>query len=391
MARIAATLVIAFALLFARAARANMAATQINPSLVAAPTFAGETALVVEGEKLLLDCVARRERLTCRFEAAYLVFNPTAGEERALGAFYGMRTREVTIAADGAAVDRALTTEEIRRLDEALDRAADKRREAGQPRVFTRGNERFGFELAVGAGARVRLVARGFMDPGERWIPRGYQTPAAEARHLILGHEPHDRFFDLQYFVAPIWTWRGAPKIEVEVRYPDSFELHPGEGWEVEHAKDAEIARRTVAGPDETGSLWLGFATSTPLVTNGGLLAGVGGAWGEQSGLRVRLGWEAALRGWLLASLVAETDFKSRLQLVPAIEAASPAILYIIPSAGLGVGMPVQLWSQARVGVRLQASLHFYPAGLLFAADIYPPAGSSRLLSEFSLLFQLGL
>jgi len=372
-------------------ARANMAATQRYPAQIGAPGFAAQTPLVVEEEKLRLDCAAQGEGISCRFEADYLVFNPTSEEARVLGAFYGVRTHETSIAADGVVVDHALTTEEIQRLDLAVRQATEKSRQAQQPCIFSSGWERFGLDLTVAAGARVRLVARGRMDPGERWIPRGYQAPAVEARHLLLGREPHERLFDLDYFVAPLWTWRGEPTIEVEVHYPDAFEFPVSEGWTFERTKEGKVARRTIATRSENGSLWLGFLKPAPLVADGGLLAGVGGAFGDQAGLRLRLGYEVALRGWLLASLAAESDLQTRVRIVPAIEAASPAILFIIPSVGVGAGVPVQVWPQARVGIRLQASLHVYPAGLLFAADFYPRAGSSRFVAEFSLLFQVGL
>jgi len=51
--------------------------------------------------------------------------------------------------------------------------------------------------------------------------------------------------------------------------------------------------------------------------------------------------------GWLLGSLVAETDARERLQFVPALEAALPAV-FVLPSLGLGLGVPVEVLTEVR-------------------------------------------
>jgi len=45
-------------------------------------------------------------------------------------------------------------------------------------------------------------------------------------------------------------------------------------------------------------------------------------------------------------------------------ELATPALL-IIPSFGIGLGVPVQVTPDPRPGVRIQGDLHFYPVGLV--------------------------
>jgi hypothetical protein len=68
-------------------------------------------------------------------------------------------------------------------------------------------------------------------------------------------------------------------------------------------------------------------------------------------------------------------------------EAASPAVL-IFPSAGFGVGVPIQIVPDARPSVRLQGDLHFYPIGFVTSVDVYPRLGALPTLAEVSLLAQ---
>ncbi len=119
-------------------------------------------------------------------------------------------------------------------------------------------------------------------------------------------------------------------------------------------------------------------------------MLGVGGFWGDESGLRLRAGYEAGAMGWLLGSLVAETDVQRRLQLVPALEAALPAVLFL-PSLGLGLGVPVEVLPEVRAAARLQASAMFFPVGVLFTVVLFPRAGASPARWEFALLFQASL
>lgn len=389
MGRAAATLGAVAALLAAAPARANMAATQLYPSHFGPPIGARPTGLRVESEKLRFDCEPRGDAPVCRFEAAYAIVNPAAQAERVVGAFYGERVREVTVTLDGAAIGRALTEAEVGSLDAALEEASAAARLRGQPALHLTKEkiERAGFELQVAPGARAALVARGVFEPGERWIPTGYRWAAIEARHLALGKEAKDRFWDLQYLVAPIWTWAGDPTIEVEVAVSRPYRMSVDERWTVEERDGKTIQRRTWKGGEAPGGLGLVVEREAAILENGGVLAGVGYAFGDQAGFRARLGYEAGALGWLLGSLVAETDFAKRVQIVPAIEAASP-VLMIIPSAGLGAGVPIQLAPEVRAAVRLQASVMFWPVGAFVAVDLYPEAGASGGFVETSLMFQ---
>ena len=392
MRLLAASLVGAATLSWSAACLANAAAIQIHPAVMASPTFGEATRLEVTGETLTFDCRPAGGVLSCRFEAAYEVHNPTQEVERAVGAFYGNQDRDVTIEVDGKGAGEQLTPEDLGRLDRALDAAAGEQIRTGRG-SFAPGDAkaRFGFTLAAGPGERHRLVARGVMDPGETWYPRNYRYAAVEGRHLLLGREARAREWQLEYLIAPVWTWKGEPRIAVEVRLADPYRL-PGkmEGWQVERTSEGAVARRTFAGGEAPATLGLAFERPAPLLENGGILLGIGGAFGSEGGLRARLGYELGTQGFLLASAVVETDFTRRVQLVPAFEAASPAILFI-PSAGVGLGLPVMLEPEVRVGGRIQASAMFYPLGAFVAVDLYPRSGTSPGFVEVSLMLQGGL
>jgi hypothetical protein len=72
---------------------------------------------------------------------------------------------------------------------------------------------------------------------------------------------------------------------------------------------------------------------------------------------------------------------------VPMVTAATDSIFVIIPSVGLGVGVPVQLAPDLRVGGRVALDVHFPLIGFVAALDLYPTAG----LYQVSLLGQVGL
>jgi hypothetical protein len=122
----------------------------------------------------------------------------------------------------------------------------------------------------------------------------------------------------------------------------------------------------------------------------GGLLLGVGGATGSTGGVRGRIGWQFGAPDWLLYSLTLDTDFQHRVIVAPLVEAASPMIV-IVPSLGFGLGVPVQVAPETRVGARLQFDLHFAPIGFVTSVDIYPSKGSSPGYTQATFLFEVGL
>ena len=63
----------------------------------------------------------------------------------------------------------------------------------------------------------------------------------------------------------------------------------------------------------------------------------------------------------------------------------------IIPSLGVGVGVPVQVLPETIAGVRLLGSLQFFPVGFVTAVDIFPRAPADNGRVQVSLMGRLSL
>ncbi|MFP6685451.1 MAG: hypothetical protein VB934_12090, partial [Polyangiaceae bacterium] len=118
------------------------------------------------------------------------------------------------------------------------------------------------------------------------------------------------------------------------------------------------------------------FTLSASPFHHGGPVVGLGGTFGDGGGFRMRFGWEVAAPDWLLYSFNADTDFEERLVLAPVIEAATPSFLGIIPSASLGLGVPIRVVPIAHVGMRSQAAINFAYVGFVTSVDWYPGISS---------------
>lgn len=230
----------------------------------------------------------------------------------------------------------------------------------------TKGGAHGAYRLSVEAGAEaVRLVITGrFAPQGRRG---GWVLPAAVARHLILGGGRSQGRVQMGYLPA-----RGTPS-KLSVRGPS--------GWSV---AGGEVA---VSG---TGKVVPFSMEEHRIFYRGGPLLGLGGALGPGSGFRARFGYEVAAPSWLLYSLTLDTDFTRHLTLAATVEAASPALI-IIPSVGIGVGLPVQVLPETLVGARVQASLQFAAVGFVTSLDIFPDLGSGADMLRWTLLFQIAI
>jgi hypothetical protein len=377
------TALVAF-LSLAPAAYANAPAPYVrSPGRLGGAFVVAPTSLMVEREELSFRC---ESRTACAFQAVYHVVNPGDAPEEVLGAFYGISARGVTIQADGADARRTLTPEQLAACDAAV---------AGiEPQVLSYGESlrRSGFALAVGPHARAALVFEGEMAPVYEDYGldrREFVIDAILARHPWLSTTPRsDSGLEYAYALAPIRSWAGSPTIEVSVRLGAGLRWATKEGaWTVRREGGADVARTTIASRDAS-VLRFGLLVPGTTVLNGGPFVGAGGRVGPAE-LRTRLGYEVAYPRWVLYSAAVEASFHGRTTLVPMVEVVTPDLLVLIPSLGLGAGVPVQLRDGAPtlVGARAQVTLSFPVLSLVIPIDWYP-GGAGGEQAQVALLGQ---
>jgi hypothetical protein len=369
-----ATLPLPLLLLFSGTASANAAAPlELSPSGNGGVFVAQPTALAVEHEDLTFRC----DSGGCDFQAVYHVVNPTDARVDVLGAFFGLNAEGVSATADGGDARRTLTPDQDSAIANAVAPydASLARTDASIAHV--------GFELAVDPHARATLVFAGHMRSvprldDEDLVTRELAFPPLEVRHLWLGTTArHAGVEEFAYALSPIRAWAGSATIDVAVHATSGRPWNEGQdGWTVTDEGGERVARRSVATRD---AATLRFTLVRPAtgILHGGPLIGVGARL-DAPEARGRLGYEVAYPWWLIYSASVETSFKGRTTVVPVVEAATPNGAYVIPSVGLGAGVPVQFVSGqgARAGLRMQLTLSFPLVSVVFPVDVFPGAAS---------------
>jgi hypothetical protein len=378
MAGMAFRLVSLLCLLAALPAAANVAASTRTPAVFTLSPGTTRTRSEVVGEKLDFDCAKAEREATCRFEARYRLRNPTTEAEAIDAAFLGLRTSEVSVRFNGEPLPVAESQTDT-------------------------STETFGFTLTFPPGQEGELVVRGVMQLERRFLPSGYVWPAIQARHALLSSGPgRDTHWDIDYLLGPIRTWAGNPGIHITVRVPSDWEvgsspntsartLPVATDWLLRREGSHSVAERHLTAASAPERLNITLTKRKSWWTPGGVQLGLGARLGDGSRFMARLGYQLAAPESFLHSLSAETDFRDQLVLTPLTQYATPQVA-IIPSLGLGLGVPVQVLPEVRPGLRLLADLHFGPLGAALSWDHYPAmrAGTDSL-SRLILLFQVGL
>lgn len=365
-------------------AHANMAATRHDPKATGPLVFAGKTALRVTEEFLSFDCHPVADDAACDFEARYLVTNPSAAREEVVAAFVTDGARDVTIAVDGKAARRALAPDEVESLTAAVPRGEGM----SHASFFVVPGDSPGVTLVAEAGTKHELLVRGALPVGHVWYPHAYTYDAIFARHLALAHEPSRTTYEVRYQLWPLKTWADDPVIHLRVRHPSSWHFDR-EGWKEGSDRGATLQTRDLPLSQAEDALELSFTREPFPIQPGGVLIGLGGAKGDFGGFRARLGYELAIPRELLWSVSFDFDFKGRAFVSPTATLATGA-LWFIPSFGVGVGLPVQLAPERRVGARLQLDVMFYALGFVTSLDIFPQANGDPL-TQATFLAQIGL
>ncbi|WP_240486671.1 hypothetical protein [Hyalangium minutum] len=378
-----------FCLLVAVPAAANVAASTRTPAAFTLSPGTARTRSEVLGEELSFDCLEAEREEACRFEARYRLRNGTSEAEVIDAAFLGIRVREVSVEFDG----EPLPVEEGQ-MDSP---------EGALGRLTRTSVERFGFTLTLPPGRGGELVVRGVVQLERRFLPSGYEWPAVQARHVLLSSDRRRAtHWDIDYLLGPIRSWAGSPELHVTVRIPSAWEvgsspdtsartLPEATGWQVRREGAHAVAERRLEAASAPEWLNIALTQRKPWWIPGGVQLGVGARLGDGSRFMARLGYQLAAPESFLHSLSVETDFREQLVLTPLTQYATPQIL-IIPSLGLGVGVPVQVLPEARPGLRLLVDLHFGPVGAVLSWDHYPRLREgSDPFSRLTLLLQGGL
>ncbi|HEY1697184.1 MAG TPA: hypothetical protein VGG39_33720 [Polyangiaceae bacterium] len=378
MRALLASLVLLATLAVALPAAANAPAPWVRaPARLGGAFVVKPTTLVVEHEALTFTCPG--QGLRCTFEARYRVRNDGAEREEVLGAFYGIASQQVSVRSRGVDLRRTLTPEQLAVTDEAVFALDPELR-----RQYATSLDRTGFAFAVDGHAREELVFEGtteavYLERNDSGME--FVLPPLFTRHPWLAtEERYEAAVEFAYALSPIRSWSGSPSIDVTVRHSPSLAWKPGDLAWAHSREGGEAVERTTIASASASTLRFGFIRPGTTVLNGGPLVGAGGRLDTKE-LRVRLGYEVGGPWWAIYSAAVETSFHGRTTIIPAVEAALPDILVLVPSLAVGAGVPTQLrdGKPAIVGVRGQFTMSFPIVSMVVPVDFFPGAvGDNR-------------
>lgn len=338
-----------------------------QPSSGGAPAVDGKTPLEIRREDLTIDCAFPDEpeedaRLVCKFEALYLVQNPTSVPQEISGAFLGHDLENVRTSVDGKPIDHRLNAKE----DKAIDPATRERRV--EP-------ERYGFKLSVPARKRVTMKTTGAMRPGPNFA-RGYTFgwPGYWRHPFFSGVWTvrfEDRHYDVRYLLDPLETWGKAGPIKGRIRWDDALEM---ESKALAGLPSLAIDEDTGWGSDgvtfttraaKTRELDLRLKERATAFHPGGPMVAVGRMFNAPYDERkiLRAGWGWGVHSVIMQSLSVETNGDDYRALVPMI--AQTNLLFL----GVGVGLPVQFTPVRQQAVRAEFTVSVPAVAITYQID----------------------
>ena len=130
------------------------------------------------------------------------------------------------------------------------------------------------------------------------------------------------------------------------------------------------------------------FLERRNVVARGGPFVAVGGGWGTQRPLRLRAGYEFGAPRWLVHSVAVESD-TTDVRVVPGVLALSGHSWFpLLPAGGIGLGVPIDVYPNPRVGMRAQIDVSWYVVTFVATADYFPLQGRNQwtgaLYAQFS-------
>ena len=314
-----------------------------SAAVVKAPAPASPTELVHVSEQVVVDCVGSDETLSCSLQSSTRVAN---------------RGTSATITTMDASTSNG---REVRLLVDDKVVAAP----------ILGGDVRFPLAIAPGHERTVSIKAEATL----RAARPLWTTAALVARHPWLSEDPSVKTASVRYCPSARGSWAQSTLPAVTVYGPARWAFDD-DAWL--RQADGNYTRLLGRACDELR--WRTPSRATPIY-HGGPIVGVGGTFGE--GLRLRLGYEAGIGSWLVGSLYGETNADDEVVVAPVMEAVADAV-FVLPSVGAGIGVPLRVAPDTRAGIRGQVTI-MWGFGASFALDYYPTdeALEASLLGQF--------
>jgi hypothetical protein len=207
--------------------------------------------------------------------------------------------------------------------------------------------------------ARVSLRVPGGTD-GVGWAISGLET-----RHPLLASDPNERTYRLTVEAPSARTSEHRLALQLTLPVDLHPPLEPSIGWTRDGSTISFVS-------DQQGWVDVRARQSGYRLLHGGPLIAVGARIDEPYPFHARVGYEVGFTSWLLGAVVAESDLRSEWLVAPSVEFALPMLL-ILPSFGLGLGVPVLTTpTGTHVGARLQLSAAMPGVAVVFPLDFYP-------------------
>lgn len=186
----------------------------------------------------------------------------------------------------------------------------------------------------------------------------GYVIPAIHARHLAAHIGRHREHFAFAVRAAA-HPRPGVYTQDVQSEAHGPLHADTRDATWTEGARTGDATEITFTHPGARAHF-------------GGPMLGLGASTGHNAHFRMRTGLEMGWSTWGLASLVFDTDFRGSHVIAPQVEFSTPSLVFIPLSLTAGVGMPIQLGDDKRIGARLSVGLHFLVVGLVTSFDLWP-------------------
>jgi hypothetical protein len=210
-------------------------------------------------------------------------------------------------------------------------------------------------------------------------------------RHLVVSDEPKSGArVEYRYLVSPIRDFASAPPIELVVVHPDDWQIELTGATSIRETESSDrVTLRGTIDPASVSHLDIAFEMPESSFVTGGPLAAIGVTL-DEGDARLRVGYEIGAPPFLVHSLALESDLDERIGAVLMTEAATPNLLFMIPSLAVGLGLPVQArrGDGVRVGARLSIGVSFPFVTVVVPFDLYPGANDAfqvALLAQVSL------
>ncbi len=349
-----------------------------KPGMIGSPIVWQLADISVTKEDLDLKFYEDNNKRYCRFTAVYYFKSNIDTVLNITGIFYSKKSSSIEIESNNMDSKYLIDSTSLKNIDSLINQKSNR---GGLYYWDWKNAIKTGFRITYDSKSDNKMIVKGVveLEPTQYWY--SWASPSTYTRHPFLNKKAGEGSYSMDYIVSPIKSWKSVGDINVSIELPSNWIMtsNISKVLTIQHNDSIKGCQlyKGILNNELPTTIFVSIDKPSQLYI-GGLSVGFNKI--NSNSFSNRYSWEFGYynKHWsnwmvnIIGIVDYETDYKTYNQICATVMPSTPEMTLIIPSIGLGFGMPVRFQNnRTYVGFRFRVDYYWTLFGISIAWDTF--------------------